>query len=372
MRVFVYEAITAGAGWAQGADSAPGNALVSEGLAMLRAVTEDFAAMEGVEVWGLRDRRYADFELRRREVVIPSAAEERGEFQRLANVCDWALIIAPELDGMLEERVAWVMETNARLLSPSGDFLKIASSKTKTAERLSERGIPVPAHVGVPPLGGIGRPPEGGTPTFPLVLKRDDGAGSVRMRLIHNREELEALGYRSPSSANSAPLRDAHLQYEGITQRRRERGENAEEYRLERFCPGLAASVAILCGPGEDVPLQPCEQILNPATFEYLGGRMPLPPHLENRAKSLALAAIAAMPPTTGYVGVDLVLGEQAKGSEDVVIEINPRLTTSYVGLRQACRQNLAQAMLDMARGRPVDLSFRDERVEFRVDGSRS
>lgn len=155
MRVFVYEAITAGAGCAHGADTASVNALLSEGLAMLRAVTEDFAAMVGLEVWGLRDARYADFELPRREVVIPSAAEERGEFQRLANLCDWALIIAPELDGMLEKRVGWVMETNARLLSPPGEFLKIASSKTRTAERLGAHGIPVP--VGVPPSGGSDR-----------------------------------------------------------------------------------------------------------------------------------------------------------------------------------------------------------------------
>ena len=95
-----------------------------------------------------------------------------------------------------------------------------------------------------------------------------------------------------------------------------------------------------------------------------------MPPNLENRAKALALAAVAAMPGTTGYVGVDLILGENPDGSQDVVVEINPRLTTSYVGLRQVCRQNLAQAMLDVAQERPVELSFREERVEFRPDGS--
>ena len=357
MRVFIYEAITAGAVWTHGAALEPGESLFAEGLAMLRAVTEDFAAMEGVEVWGLRDARYAEFELPRRVVVIQSAAQERAEFQRLANSCDWALIIAPELDGILEERVAWLQGTSARLLSPSGEFVTIASSKQRTAERLQECGVPVPTAAQEPYA-------------FPLVLKRDDGAGSMGMRLIHNREELEAFGYRFPPSANSAPLRDAQLQFRSITQRRRERRENAK-YRLERFCPGLPASVAILCGPAGNMALQPCEQMMNPTTFEYLGGRTPLPPRLENRAKSLALAAIAAMPPTMGYVGVDLVLGEPADGSQDVVIEINPRLTTSYVGLRQACRQNLAQAMLDVAGGRRVDLSFREERVEFRADGSR-
>lgn len=344
MRVFIYEAITAGAGWGQDAHQPSSDGLLAEGLAMLRAVTEDFAVIEGVEIWGLRDERLAGFRLPRKEVVVHSALSERAEFERLANLCDWALVIAPELEGMLSERVGWLQGATAKLLSPSGEFLAIASSKSRTAERLHSHGVPVPLTVGVPPSGGFQEPPKGGTParsgtpTFPLVLKRDDGAGSVGMRFIRNRKELEA--------------------------------SILENCRLEQFCPGLPASVAVLCGPAGNVALQPCEQRLDPGTFEYLGGNTPLPPNLAKRAKTLAIAAIEAMSPTTGYVGVDLVLGEAANGSQDVIIEINPRLTTSYIGLRRACQQNLAQAMLDVAAGRLVDLCFGGERVEFRADGS--
>ena len=35
-----------------------------------------------------------------------------------------------------------------------------------------------------------------------------------------------------------------------------------------------------------------------------------------------------------GWVGVDLILGPDIKGSKDFVFEINPRLTTSYLGAR--------------------------------------
>ena len=71
-----------------------------------------------------------------------------------------------------------------------------------------------------------------------------------------------------------------------------------------------------------------------------------------------------------GYLGVDLVLGEAADGSDDVVIEINPRLTTSYVGLRALARENLAAAMLDVASGRTPRLSFADRQLEFDSDGT--
>ena len=53
------------------------------------------------------------------------------------------------------------------------------------------------------------------------------------------------------------------------------------------------------------------------------------------------------MPGLSGYVGVDVVLGNDGR---DWAIEINPRLTTSYVGLRALAGFNLAEAMLAVAR----------------------
>ena len=60
-----------------------------------------------------------------------------------------------------------------------------------------------------------------------------------------------------------------------------------------------------------------------------------------------------------------MVLGSAENGAEDYLIEINPRLTTSYLGLRRACEQNLADAMLRCVRGETLSLSFRNERIEF-------
>jgi hypothetical protein len=60
-------------------------------------------------------------------------------------------------------------------------------------------------------------------------------------------------------------------------------------------------------------------------------------------AIELACSAAKLIPGLRGYVGVDLVLtGESAQ-----VLEINPRLTTSYVGLRQVSETNLAGAIWD-------------------------
>jgi predicted ATP-grasp superfamily ATP-dependent carboligase len=76
------------------------------------------------------------------------------------------------------------------------------------------------------------------------------------------------------------------------------------------------------------------------------------------------------MPEGRGYLGVDLLLGPADDGSQDYVIEVNPRLTTSYVGLRALSETNVARAMLDVAAGRAPVLAFRDEVIEFDADGT--
>jgi predicted ATP-grasp superfamily ATP-dependent carboligase len=134
--------------------------------------------------------------------------------------------------------------------------------------------------------------------------------------------------------------------------------------RLERWCSGMAASVALLCGPTGVLPLAPCAQTLSDdGRLRYLGGWTPLSEPLRSRAEQLARRAAACLPTTVGYLGMDMVLGEEP--GSDVVIEINPRLTTSYLGLRRLARENLADAMLGLANGRQVELSFARGRVEF-------
>jgi len=76
------------------------------------------------------------------------------------------------------------------------------------------------------------------------------------------------------------------------------------------------------------------------------------------------------LPETVGYVGIDLVLGRDPNGSEDFVIEVNPRLTTSYVGLRAAAQGNLADAMVRISAGESSELSFSERPLEFDIDGN--
>ena len=64
-------------------------------------------------------------------------------------------------------------------------------------------------------------------------------------------------------------------------------------------------------------------------------------------------------------------LGDAADGSRDFAIEVNPRLTTSYVGLRALAEFNLADAMLKVAAGEDVEpFRWKPGRVRFAPDGA--
>jgi predicted ATP-grasp superfamily ATP-dependent carboligase len=91
-----------------------------------------------------------------------------------------------------------------------------------------------------------------------------------------------------------------------------------------------------------------------------------LPANLDQRARDLAWRAISAVPGLSGYVGVDLVLGET-----DVAIEINPRLTTSYVGYRALARFNLAQALLARfgLASFPTEVTWETDEISFSAAG---
>jgi hypothetical protein len=127
----------------------------------------------------------------------------------------------------------------------------------------------------------------------------------------------------------------------------------------------------VIVSPKQCVPLLAGEQLLSSdGRLRYRGGVLPLSAPLNLRARLLAERAVRSMPEVLGYVGVDLVLGNAADGSEDWVIEINPRLTTSYVGLRRLARANLAEMMLLAASGREVaPPAWRTGRVRFHPDG---
>jgi tyramine---L-glutamate ligase len=333
MQVFLYEFITGGGMWSQGSRP-PCGSLLDEGQAMARSLAADFASA-GIEVLSLLDSRLPVSGVGQVE-RIGSADEERRAFIGQAAAADWSVVVAPEFAGNLLRRCQWVREAGGHLLCPGPAVVSLASDKQRTADHLQRHGIQVPHGMEINSPKSIGSVPAN---LFPAVIKPLDGCGSQGVQRVQDASQLRAILDGTPQ-------------------------------RLERFVAGLAASVAVLCGPEVQIALPACEQRLSfDGHFGYLGGRTPIPEPVALRARKLALRAVRSLPNPFGYIGVDLILGPDPSGRDDNVIEINPRLTTSYVGLRALCRNNLATAMLAVAQQREPALSWDDGVVEFSADG---
>ena len=326
----------------------PWGTLRTEGLAMMTALVKDFSEIPNVEVVSTLDDRLTSvipslFELDNVYLETISVSSHLSTFERLCHTSDCVLVIAPESCGILEQMTRAAADRGARLLSPDLETVSLFGNKQKTAAWLESHNIPTTIGTEGNSLADFQDLKD--EFSFPAVLKPVDGAGSMDLRMVRTLDELQQLKWRDHGS-----------------------------YRLESFVPGIPASVSVLLGNSSHHPiiLHPCQQLLRSDTLEYQGGR--LLPHGEFCRRAMALADRVAseiakrLPDSRGYLGIDMVLGDGSEGSVDRVIEINPRMTTSYVGLRAATNQNLANAILSPQGN--FDLRFSRLSLEFRSDGT--
>lgn len=337
MRYFVYEHVSGGGLLSE--DAACDASLAHEGRAMLRAIAEDLASEPANRVDIMIDA-HLDVPLESPHDNIGrhdirDADERDGTFAELASRCDRTILVAPETRGILLGIASRAVELGARLVSPSPRSIALAGDKWLMREHLKAHGIRVArAELGTPftltKVAGVDA-------RTGLVIKPRDGAGSDGLSHI---------------------LADSY--YCGQA-----------DMMLEEFIPGRAASVAGVGGPHGVLMLPPFWQHIDYAQgFQYRGGSLIEDERLAARATRLAQSVLTSIDGFVGYMGVDLVLGEREDGHDDTVIEVNPRLTTSFVGARAAFAGNISPLLMCWIEGERVELpraSFRP--VRFRADG---
>ncbi len=357
MRLFVYEHLTAFGG--SDLPGAGNPSLLREGLAMLQAVVEDLSQVENLQVVVPLSSRIdwsppSAVRIISTDSVIPGSAISRGEsFQAWLSGVDAALIVAPELGGILEFLTRQIEAAKILNLGSSAEAVRIAGDKLLTGEKLTEHSVPTISTWKLFEGGRIATEVWDAWQTelanWPVLIKPRFGAGSQEM------------------SVHSAPpsLEEIQRLLDGASWL----GDSV----VQPYVAGSACSVAVWCA-GNDrdyAPLPVGDQLLADARrFEYQGGIIPSqknPPgsFRYREVSELAVRACRAVSGLKGYVGVDVIVPDDERQSP-LVCEINPRLTTSYLGYRSLCRSNLAAQWL---RYEPGALEFRDQRVRFFCDG---
>ncbi|MFN8647016.1 MAG: ATP-grasp domain-containing protein [Gemmatimonadales bacterium] len=304
MRLFLYEYVTGGGML----DASPPPALVHEADLMVRALLRDLADLP-VEVLTSRDPRLPPLDgvhaLEPRPGESPLALYRRG-----LTAVDAAWPTAPETGGVLEALALATRGAGRVLVGSAPEAVAIAASKAATAERLAA------AHLSTIPTFRTAAE----LPAWPgpWVLKPDDGAGA--------------------EDTHQVP--DVHAARESLSR-------HPGRWVAQPWIDGESRSLSLLATPAGVELLA-----VNRQRVEVHGGAVrlralevnALPDH-DGACARLGGQVVAAIPGLAGYVGVDLL----ATPAGPVVVEVNPRLTTSACALRAAVGINLAALVLGLA-----------------------
>lgn len=304
---------------------------------MFHALLADARRVPGLDVVALVDE---GLPLALPTGVVPWPVPPGRELDAVAAAAataDAALVVAPETAGILGRRVAAVQAAGRRPLACDTRFIAIAADKQATALALAAAGVPVPAGRSLEP--GAAWPREF---VRPAIRKRRDGVGGDGLLLV-------GRGVPSPPAARDAT-------------------------RIEAFVPGLPVGVSLICGAGEPRLVAVLEQVFDTAApGSYRGGRSVAAPAARHRAAGLARRAIAALERAAGgvargWVGVDMILGDREDGIADRVLDVNPRLTTAFVGLAAQSSSSLVAAMLDPDSLPCPAADLVPSAIDFRID----
>lgn len=338
MRILAYEFFSGGG--LAGRD-VPAS-LAAEGAAMRNALVADLAEVSGLEVVTTADSRFpVDAPGGVEVVVLPENGAPRLDSLIASAGAAW--VVAPETGGCLETVTARVERLGTRLVGPGSAAIRRAADKAGLARRLAGHGLAVPATRVLGPRSAWAQwEAAAGSIGFPVVVKPRRGAGCEGVSLARGAGEL-----RSAAAAAR-------------------RASPGESLLIQEFVPGAAASVSLLVAGRQSAPLAVNAQtVTTDGTFRYRGGSTPLEHPLAERAVDAARRASAAIGGLRGYVGVDLVLA----ASSAVVIEINPRLTTAYLGVRSALDVNVAAMAMAANDGRLPPVEPVRGQVHFTSEG---
>ncbi|MEZ6067491.1 MAG: ATP-grasp domain-containing protein [Planctomycetaceae bacterium] len=181
---------------------------------------------------------------------------------------------------------------------------------------------------------------------WPCVVKPRYGAGSTLTQLCWSRAEYVAAVERCQSTS---PPTAAIVQ---------------------PYVPGRAISIAALIPDPLEAGLS-CfpvaeQRLLDDGSFGYVGGLIPAFDVPVASIEETVARCAAAIPGLRGYVGFDLLLPSLSPESP-ILVEINPRLTTSYVAYRRLAVGRLTQYWLDQQRLPPE--IWNDGPLSFTADG---
>ena len=322
LKILVYEH-ACGGGFAEGVVS-PG--ILAEGFGMLRLCVAGLKAA-GYEVVVILAEELSRFNPPiEADLVIPVFSFKDAQ-QAILKVCadiDAVYVIAPETGGTLQALVRLVEQNGVSTLNSCSEAIQAVSNKVNLYNILEANSIRTPKTRQVNTVKGVEEliVKEFG---LPVIIKPVDGVGCGGLSVVEDASQVEgAVGKIDAEFAS-------------------------ESFLVQEYLQGEAVSVSLLCTDTQTLPVSLNKQnvtLSDPSGVSgYMGGAMPFEHVTKESVFEVAEAVVSCFSGLKGYVGVDLVL----TNTGPVVVDVNPRLTTSFIGLSRVAGFNFADAIAKAA-----------------------
>lgn len=314
MKIFVCEFITGGG---LSRDPLPAS-LAKEGSVMRDALLRDLQQISNLVVVTTHDARLLAPSTALSQLVDVTA-DIWAIWEACILQCDAVWIIAPETDGILLRLTEMVEHHQKILLGCRSSAVKLCTSKAASYQLLKTLPYPTPVTYHWQAWQTLEATQQIGT----WVCKQDDGVGAEDSACV---EGIAALHTFMQNRQHS------HV--------------------IQPYVQGQTASVSMLCKQGKawllSANLQKTGQItsdtINCTQFVYTGSIVNGMVEHWQAFEEVAQQIAHALPDLSGYVGIDLIVSDTAIW----VLEINPRLTSSYPALAEAISYNPAQLVIDL------------------------
>ena len=319
MKLFIYEHITSGA--------LIGNTLpkhlAREGNKMLVAVLQDCLVLDGIAPIIMRDFRLPPIDFisntRCHSHTVFTARQYAKRWQQCLIECEAVLIIAPETDHSLHQLQQQALACDSIILGCQLNAVALTSHKLDCDKYLSRHAI----NTATGWLASTWENVSLAKWTSGYVVKPIDGAGCTDTFIFNAKTQLERY----------------LLQQEE---------KKLQRMMIQPYISGLSLSLSLLVSTSDVLVLAINRQMiarkndtltLNACIINDFSHSFSL-----QQATILAQQIQRAIIGLWGFVGVDIVLNQD----NAVVVDVNPRLTSSYIGLRASLGLNPMELLLKM------------------------
>lgn len=255
------------------------------------------------------------------EVVLPGTGDFGTEIGLLAPVCDMGLVIAPD---HLLSKYTMLIEEHTHNLGCGFLSAALCANKVRTEKILTSHGIPVPAEA----------------VTGKRVIKPVNGCGSQGVRI-----------YEGPAAAGEF----AQQYIEG------------EHLSVSFIMNRIVGDACLYFSGNPPLTLAVNRQFIETGTdgkIRYLGGETPVHPPREAEIIATAKKAVSVLG-CQGYCGVDVVVADKV-----YVVDVNPRVTTSLVGIAACMKEEIADLLVSASKGTAPDEVHLSGMARFDTSGT--